>query len=100
MSETPPALEGRALARRLAPWFALQLEFAQRCADIGGITPFEAVTQYTAIYKRMGFGPNARGTLHADWLALAGPLDAAYDEHQYLKHSDARYLCRAIIGNA
>ncbi|MGB3626437.1 MAG: hypothetical protein WA989_11425 [Henriciella sp.] len=73
------ALKGPALARRLEPWVALQLGFAARCAAIGGLSPAEAITQYTAIYKRMGFGPNARGPLHPDWLALCAPLNEAAD---------------------
>ena len=77
IAEDAPALQGPVLARRLAPWFALQIAFAERCAALEGIRPAEAITQYTAIYKRMGFGPNARGPLHEDWLALGPALNAA-----------------------
>lgn len=84
IAQPAPPLDGRALARRLSPWFGLQLEFAAQCAKPGGLASFEAVTQYTAIYKRMGFAPNARGPLHADWLALAGALDEASSTHAQL----------------
>lgn len=77
IAEDAPALQGPVLAQRLAPWFALQLAFAARCAELAGISPAEAITHYTAIYKRMGFGPNARGPLHEEWLALGPALDAA-----------------------
>lgn len=77
IAEDAPPLQGRALARRLAPWFELQLTFAARCTELGALSPAEAITQYTAIYKRMGFGPNARGKLHEDWLALCPALNEA-----------------------
>lgn len=77
IAEQSQTLQGPALARRLAPWFALQLAFAERCAPLGGLAPAEAITQFTSIYKRMGFAPNARGPLHADWVGLFPALNAA-----------------------
>ncbi|MEE2878265.1 MAG: hypothetical protein VX593_04605, partial [Pseudomonadota bacterium] len=46
IAEDAPALQGPVLAQRLAPWFALQLAFAARCAELAGISPAEAITHY------------------------------------------------------
>ena len=83
-TESSSRLTGAKLANRLEPWFALQVDFAARCAALSGKSLGWGVTHYTAIYKRMGFGPNARGELAPGWSRIRAAIDRAPDAREAL----------------
>lgn len=57
-------------ARRLAPYFEVQLRLASRMAELTGLPVGEAALRYTNFYRRFGLN-------EAQWLALATRLEAA-----------------------
>lgn len=69
-------------AARLAPYFDLQLRFADRLAAVGGPPLAEAVTWYTNLHRRFGLGMVRRDApLDALWRRFLHGLTATTD-HQ------------------
>jgi hypothetical protein len=71
-----PAGEREREAERLAPYFAVQLDFARRLAAGQGIALGEAVSRYTNLRRRFGL-PEEDPASAAPWAAYLEGLDAA-----------------------
>jgi hypothetical protein len=67
-------MSDRARIERLRDWFALQLDFAETLAAKSDIPLDEAVTFYTNLHRRFGFGRPAQGKRSAAWDAFARDL--------------------------
>lgn len=55
-------------AERLRPYFAVQLQFAERLAALSGSGLPAAVLRYTNLHRRFGFGTHDPGDPHPEWL--------------------------------
>ncbi|MGH6996900.1 MAG: hypothetical protein ACREEO_01850, partial [Phenylobacterium sp.] len=61
-------------AERLRPFFAVQLQFAERLATLGG-PPFpEAVLRYTNLHRRFGLGRADPDRPRSEWLRIEAQL--------------------------
>jgi hypothetical protein len=61
-----------------ADFFAMQLRFASKVAEISGLPLAETVGSHTNIYVRLGMGPRLDAT-NPDWLEYVSALSAARD---------------------
>jgi len=66
-----------ARAERLGPYFEIQLRFAGRMAEVGGLSLGEAAYRHTNLSRRFGQGVPVLSEPTEAWLALAERLEAA-----------------------
>jgi hypothetical protein len=59
---------------RLEPWFALQIEFAEAVAARSGMRLDTALTFYTNLHRRFGFGRPSRDDPAPEWRAFVRAL--------------------------
>lgn len=80
-----------ARARRLAPYFEVQLLFARRMAALTGAPLGETALRFTNLHRRLGFGVNRPGEPPAaGWSDYARALEAEPDLAAQLALSEAR----------
>ncbi len=83
------------MAHRLADYFDLQLRFADRMSELGGLPLREAVTRFTNLHRRFGLGDPEQGLAPA-WEDFIGPLERlddaerrkAWTQEFFLRSSD------------
>ncbi|MEQ8483149.1 MAG: hypothetical protein RIB46_02180 [Pseudomonadales bacterium] len=73
-------------ARHMRDYVDLQLRFAARLAEAGGLDPAEALLRYTNLHRRLALGPPDVHGPHPAWFDFAGRLLTLPDH-------DARVAC-------
>jgi hypothetical protein len=66
-----------ARAERLGPYFEIQLRFAARMAEVGGLSLGEAAYRHTNLCRRFGQGIPVLSEPTEEWLGFAERLEAA-----------------------
>lgn len=72
-------IERQVRARRLGDYFAVQLRFAERMAELTGSSLSDGALQVTNLHRRLGFGRHDPDAPAAGWRDYASRLDALTD---------------------
>jgi len=64
----------RARAERLVPWFDLQFELVEALVATGEVEFGDAVTHFTNLHRRFGFGRPSEGPRAAEWQGFVDQL--------------------------
>lgn len=92
MARDDPRLER---ARRLAPFFAAQLQLARRLAALTGAPLGEAARAHTCLHRRFGLGRPDAGPPGAAWQAFAAALEATDDPAAHVAAAVAAFIAGA-----